>query len=109
MLRAYKRGANARELEFALTDDEFDRLVAGDCYFCGIPPMERRMEKNIIIANGVDRLDSSKGYVAENCVSCCKECNLAKLDRSPGEFIAHCRAVIHFAAKREKSLTNAAV
>ncbi len=44
--------------------------------------------------NGVDRVDSSRGYVKDNVVSCCKHCNLAKRDRTAEDFIKHCRKVV---------------
>jgi hypothetical protein len=41
------------------------------------------------IYNGVDRVDSSKGYVKENVVPCCKWCNIAKGNKSAAEFKEH--------------------
>jgi hypothetical protein len=37
----------------------------------------------------LDRIDSSKGHVDENCVACCFQCNIAKLDYSLEEFLIH--------------------
>lgn len=39
-------------------------------------------------ANGVDRVDSSRGYDKENIVPCCKICNRSKSDMSESDFIA---------------------
>lgn len=36
--------------------------------------------------NGIDRVDSKKGYVAGNVVTCCRNCNQAKSDKSIDEF-----------------------
>ena len=36
--------------------------------------------------NGIDRIDSSKGYTKDNCVSCCTHCNYAKHEMSVKEF-----------------------
>ena len=38
---------------------------------------------------GIDRIDSSIGYVVENCVPCCTLCNRMKSNLSGREFIAH--------------------
>ena len=35
---------------------------------------------------GIDRVNNNIGYVLNNCVSCCKFCNSAKLDRTLIEF-----------------------
>lgn len=39
-----------------------------------------------IIYNGIDRQDNSIGYKTENCVPCCKFCNLAKSKFTIKEF-----------------------
>ena len=71
----YKRGAKKRQKSFELTLDEFEKLIDGECVYCGHAP-----------AGGVDRVDSNKGYAADNCASCCTTCNLAKLDTTAEEF-----------------------
>ena len=63
----YVRGAKARGFSFALTRDEFDSLVFGDCFLCGTAG-----------PNGLDRVDNILGYSVGNCRSCCKHCNYAK-------------------------------
>ena len=42
--------------------------------------------KYTISVNGIDRLDSSKGYTIDNCVSCCSVCNTAKLEMDVDDF-----------------------
>jgi hypothetical protein len=54
--------------------------MTGDCVYCGKPsgwPNSR---------NGIDRIDSSVGYVVENCVSCCRACNGAKSNQTTDDF-----------------------
>lgn len=53
-----------------LTKEQFDNIAKQPCYYCGI-----MQEKGF---NGIDRMDSIKGYEIENCVSCCTECNMMK-------------------------------
>jgi hypothetical protein len=43
--------------------------------------------------NGIDKIDSGKGYTVNNVVSCCKKCNFAKSNMSQGEFIKWIRKV----------------
>lgn len=84
----YKRkGRRARELEFNLTREEFEELIEDNCYYCGIKP-NTKAEKNkqTFFWNGIDRLDSSKGYTKNNCVTCCKDCNKAKCEMSEEDF-----------------------
>jgi len=46
---------------------------------------------------GLDRVDSSAGYVFANVVSCCVVCNRMKLDHSQEAFIEHCRRIVRIA------------
>jgi hypothetical protein len=39
------------------------------------------------VLNGIDRLDSKVGYVEENVVSCCADCNFAKQRLSKSQFL----------------------
>lgn len=95
-------------------------IVSQICFYCdheevdkGIPLRKTRKaqrKKNgskgkinlnnlYYIANGIDRVDSSKGYTKENCIPCCRPCNVAKLDRTQEEFINHAYRIV---AKQEK-------
>lgn len=66
-LNSIKSNAKARKLEFNITEETVAKLLLGNCYYCGEP-----------IADGVDRIDSSKGYIENNVVPCCKICNIMK-------------------------------
>jgi hypothetical protein len=43
--------------------------------------------------NGIDRLDSTKGYTADNCVPCAGNINIAKQSLSVEEFVEMCHQV----------------
>lgn len=73
-----KTGAASRGLDFELSRDQVSRIVSSPCRYCGREPSPR---------NGVDRLDNSVGYTAENSVSCCRQCNRAKDVYSESEFL----------------------
>lgn len=89
----YISGAKVRNLEFTLSDDEFDNLIFGNCYFCGDSPKKYQTDlkfnktNEIFKRNGIDRLDSSLGYTKENSVSCCSVCNLMKMKLHHDDFI----------------------
>lgn len=58
--------------------------------------------KDEIRVNGIDRIDSSKGYSIDNCVPCCTMCNRMKLDYKLSDFINH----VHKIANHYKSSTT---
>ncbi len=75
----YKRSARRRNIEFTLSEKEFKKLIKDNCYFCGQSPINlMRSKGGNMLYNGIDRIDNSKGYIIDNCVTCCKVCNLAK-------------------------------
>jgi hypothetical protein len=63
----YKSNAKTRCIEFNLTLDDFIDYIDSNCYYC-----------NDNKSKGIDRVDNSKGYSKNNCVSCCKFCNIMK-------------------------------
>ena len=81
-LRIYKRGADARGLEFTLTLEEFKKFVQDKCHYCG--------SENSI---GIDRKDNAIGYTSKNSLSCCKICNFMKGTLKYQDFIRHIRII----------------
>ena len=67
----YKRRANKKGVKFDLLKEYFDMLTKGDCAYC------RRSPTTWF---GIDRVVPSEGYVLDNVVSCCCDCNIDKLD-----------------------------
>lgn len=75
-----------------LTVDETLNLFKSECHYCGIKNSNKFIYKqphfsHIFYYNGIDRIDSKKGYIRGNVVSCCKRCNIAKSDLPYNEFI----------------------
>jgi hypothetical protein len=66
----YKSGALKRELPFELTLEHFKILISKPCFYCNHHVSEE--------ANGIDRVDNTKGYIIDNCISCCEMCNRLK-------------------------------
>jgi hypothetical protein len=77
---SYKASAKARSLPFSLSPEHFDELIVGSCFYCGEGPKYESVafSGNVFVYNGIDRLDSSAGYFKENCVPCCRICNIMK-------------------------------
>ena len=76
----YKKGAWDRNLCFDLTREEFERIVQEPCYYCGSDKQSKQMynKRGLVYYTGIDRVDNDKGYILDNCVACCKKCNLDK-------------------------------
>lgn len=94
---SYSYGASRRNLDFNLSDEVLDQLFKGNCFYCNSAPSKiskntsKSTSKEAIrngeyVYNGIDRIDSSKGYIPKNVVSCCFDCNTAKHQKSILEF-----------------------
>lgn len=92
VLRSYQKSARHKDHEFVLSSNEFRSLITQDCHYCGEPPSRivKRVEDQIV-CNGLDRMDSSRGYTMDNCVPCCTRCNMIKRDMPYQEFVAWIR------------------
>ena len=96
-----KANARARGKEFTLTLDEFIAIASSPCRYCGLEwsslgPKHPRFHGGFP-HNGIDRIDSTMGYVPGNCVPCCKTCNYAKSDMTVEQFRAWLRRIhLHF-------------
>jgi hypothetical protein len=76
----YKYAAKLRDLDFAITKEEFSVITKKLCVYCG--------GKNSGSHNGLDRVNNYKGYVTGNIVSCCSICNRAKHKMPLTEFLS---------------------
>ena len=81
--RMSRRATTERKLDFSLSYEEFSVLVNGRCFYCDSEA-----------PNGIDRIDNSIGYILSNCRSCCKICNIMKLDHNEKDFFRHIRKII---------------
>lgn len=91
-----KGEAKYRKLDFNLTKDEFKKLISGNCHYCNDIPRNLCKPKKYygsLIYSGIDRIDSSKGYITSNVVSCCKTCNRGKNDMSYKDFISYLKRI----------------
>ena len=78
---SYRSRAEKKELEFALSKDDYKTITEQDCYLCG----KKSTETN---TNGIDRMDNAIGYTIENSKACCKECNHMKNSYSLEDLLA---------------------
>lgn len=89
-----KSQARIRNIEFSLDRDTARILMTSPCNYCGVLGSSYKIRTASV--NGIDRIDSSIGYIGGNVVACCKKCNLAKHTMGAQEYIDHCQAVINY-------------
>lgn len=77
-----KAGAKYRGIDFKLSVEEFKSIVTQKCHYCNEIYSGKYKGRN-----GIDRVDSSKGYVLGNCVPCCKICNTMKGTQEYNQFL----------------------
>lgn len=65
----YKKHANNKGVPFDLTEEDWKSLIKGNCEYCHRTPTTWF---------GIDRVIPEKGYVTDNVVTCCFDCNLDK-------------------------------
>ena len=68
---AYNARAESKDIEFAITIEQYDHYTKQPCYLCGKTVSDTH-------TNGIDRYDNTLGYTIENIRSCCAECNYMK-------------------------------
>lgn len=84
----YSRSARDKNLDFEISQEDFDKIVKEPCHYCDII-QERGF-------NGIDRIASSIGYVTDNCVSCCKTCNYMKCSLSVDVFLKRIEHILTY-------------
>jgi len=73
-----KHDAKDRKLDVTITFEEYNELLNQSCFYCvGSLPLQ---------GYGVDRIDSTLGYVHGNVRPCCYRCNCAKNNMTETEF-----------------------
>jgi len=81
--RIKERGKN---LEWNLTKEQFIQLSTLNCVYCGKKPEIKTKTGENFYRGTIDRIDSLKGYIIENCISCCVLCNSLKSNLYKDDF-----------------------
>jgi tRNA U55 pseudouridine synthase TruB len=108
----YRHRAKKTGISFKLSRPQFRDLISKNCFYCNTPPKDyntyvtdgnkskairqESIDRAWIKANGIDRVDSNKGYILSNCVPCCEPCNRSKLDYSIDEFLSKIKQIYEF-------------
>jgi hypothetical protein len=87
-----KTDAFNRKLVWDLSYDSWHSIVIFPCFYCNAAPIARGNERRggHILANGLDRVDNTKGYQEDNIVSCCEPCNRSKMDGTLEDYLVRC-------------------
>lgn len=68
IVKSYKQYDKKKGYKTELSDEFISKCLSEECAYCGFP------------STGLDRKDNLKGHTEENCVPCCKECNIARMN-----------------------------
>lgn len=94
-----------KNITFELTKDQFRDIVTKPCHYCGMNHSNKTMAKptsnGAFLSNGIDRVDSSKGYTVENSVACCRYCNMMKNSMSVEDFLSHIKRIYYHATSQK--------
>lgn len=82
----YVKKASEKNRDITIDFEAFTKLVTSACHYC------KHLSDSE--TNGIDRVDNSKGYTSENCVSCCWKCNRIKHIYHQEFFIDKCKIMI---------------
>lgn len=105
----YKRNALKRGFEWSISKDDFRHITKQNCFYTGMPPSCIIKSNNgDYLYNGLDRIDSKRGYVVDNIVPCNKKINKMKMVLNTDEFIELCCMVANY-IKKEKMAALIAV
>ena len=99
---SYRWSARKRGIYFDLNKEDFLFLTKQNCFYCGAVPfqvLKQRHSTGEYVYNGIDRIDSSKGYTIDNVVTCCGRCNEAKWDTDQQDFLAWVERVYNHSIK----------
>jgi len=66
--------------------DFYCSMISKPCFYCGGPLSKSK--------TGLDRIDSSKGYLPTNVRPCCKTCNVMKNAHSESFFFSHILTIL---------------
>jgi hypothetical protein len=94
LIALYRRQAKKRGKEWLLTEQECLDLFAGNCFYCGEPPLQEfttgvpKTFTGVFLYNGIDRVNNELGYKPGNVVSCCGVCNRVKGSMTKDDFFS---------------------
>ena len=85
----YRLNAKRRAILWDIDYFKFFECLRSPCHYCGRVHSLKVLttEDGEYMYNGVDRVNNDKGYIRDNIVSCCSDCNRSKGVLSKQDFI----------------------
>lgn len=99
LFRRYTNNAKHTNRSFSLNRDEFRALTSSPCHYCGAAPAQvvyGHHTNGPYVYNGLDRVDNSKGYLRDNVVPACPQCQFAKRDQPLRYFLDWAKRLAQF-------------
>lgn len=95
IVASYRSEARNRGKSWDLSHAQAIAMFKSSCYYCGKPPGLRTVKtrNREFFCGGIDRMNPDVGYQEDNCVPCCRKCNLGKHSMLPQEFVRRAEAV----------------
>jgi hypothetical protein len=81
------KSAKASNRIISMTDNEIMDMTDMPCRYCNHKTIDG------IYRNGIDRMNSSIGYDLDNCISCCRTCNISKGQIDSFTFVERARQI----------------
>lgn len=98
LLYQYKHSAERRGHLFELDEEFFRKITQQNCYYCKSEPNQIKKGQGKTsgdyVYNGIDRIDSTKGYTPTNVVPCCFICNNMKGKMNEKDFYRHIEKIL---------------
>lgn len=97
--KQYVNTAHRKNRIFSLSKEDFFNITQKKCFYCGSSPTNTCKSNSFngdFIYNGIDRVNSSRGYELDNCVPCCIDCNIMKHTKSIQRFLDKCIKIYNF-------------
>lgn len=94
---SYRTNARKDGREFAIDFTLFYQLCTTSCTYCGgvsTVQVHGKRWRGTAQVNGIDRIDSTKGYVVGNITSCCSDCNRLKMEHSEEHWVVLLRNIL---------------
>lgn len=93
-----------RGKEWKLSFEDYMEIIQMQCHYCDAEPgnsVDKAMDLGRLDPRrrdykyqGIDRIDSSKGYTRDNVLPCCWMCNKMKGTSTTGEILCHLRKML---------------
>lgn len=107
IVNAYRQNARSKGIIFELSNDDVKHLIFQNCHYCNKSPSQIERSKHtdtVVLYTGIDRVDSTKGYIKDNVVPCCERCNYAKNAFSEKMFLNRIKIIAEREARRQINL-----